>query len=1100
MTEEQIFLAALELPDVRRRTAYLDSVCGTDAALRRHMEELLAAHFKSGAFLDEPLGRQLGSDSANSNYAETVLTSSSSAEVAVANEKGTEQDSDELPFLSPSTRADSLGRIGHYEVLQVLGKGGFGIVFRAFDEALQRVVALKVLAPTIAATSPARKRFLREAQSSARIRHENVVQVYAVQELPVPYLVMEFIAGETLQHRLDRKGPLDVAEIVSLARQIAAGLAAAHETGLIHRDIKPGNILIEGGVQGRVKITDFGLARAADDASMTQSGMLAGTPMFMAPEQAQGETLDQRADLFSLGSVLYVMASGRPPFRAATTFAVLKRVVEETPRPIRDLIPETPQWLCDIIAKLHAKKPADRFQSALEVADVLANCEQQLKTDSKLRDFSRIPKRKPVPRAKGTWKWVAAAALMMALFGLGWFVANSWLRPTIHRDDDRWVAIADGDNVADWGRVIDPDGDCRIQKMGDRVRITAPTKHDLSGWYKIYNAPRLVREVNGDFRARVRIRPFADVGMNPGRPAQPYLTGSLLLWGDEEHFARIDRALQFESDMGGRNLRHDVVAFHSASQPLERIPADLRRIEPNGPSHLELERRGDVVTVRTSIDGRNWSAPLRLPPLDLPETVKVGVAAVCMNSSEPHRVEFEGFEIMPLKRSPEEGFVQLFNGQDLTGWKTHPEQTGEWKVKDGVLVGSNVASYLFSDADQFENFHLRVEAKINRGGDSGIFFRAPFAMRPGRVANSLRPAGGYEVELHRSPGHQMPTGSLWNAESSGPPKVLSIPADGSLTKDDEWFVLEIIAQGNHFITKVNGTRTADCHDRESKFRTGHFALQALHPQTVVQFRKIEIKELPASAPESPPSTFTNGIGMKFVVVPKGKSWLGGGKDKPGDLEVEFPADFYLGKYEVTQEEWEKVMGKNPSAFSRKSGYKDAVKDISDADLKQFPVEDVSIDRCLNFVDKLNKLEKDPEWYYRLPTELEREYACRGGPMSNQADSAFDFYFARPTNTLLAAQANFDNELKRPRKVGSYEPNALGICDMHGNVEEWCEEWAVRGGGFQAAASDCRAENRWMPIDGIGSFNLGLRLARVRFGTPAPEVKTSPTNSAPPAAE
>jgi serine/threonine protein kinase len=208
----------------------------------------------------------------------------------------------------------------------------------------------------MAATSPARKRFLREARSSAQVRHENVVQVYEVGETPLPYIAMEFIPGVTLQERLNRIGPVEPAEVVRIGRQIAEGLAAAHSQDLIHHDIKPANILLEGGV-GRVKITDFGLARAADDASISQSGIIAGTPMYMAPEQAKGEKLDRRADLFSLGSVLYQMAAGRPPFRANSTVAVLKRVAEDTPREIREIVPEVPQWLCDIISKLHAKNP-----------------------------------------------------------------------------------------------------------------------------------------------------------------------------------------------------------------------------------------------------------------------------------------------------------------------------------------------------------------------------------------------------------------------------------------------------------------------------------------------------------------------------------------------------------------------------------------------------------------------------------------------------------------------------------------------------------------------------------------------------------------------
>src|SRR5580692_5803599 len=224
---------------------------------------------------------------------------------------------------------------------------------------------------------------------------------------------MEFIPGETLQQKLDRSGPLDVPEVLRIGRQIAEGLAAAHACDLIHRDIKPGNILLEGG-HHKVKITDFGLARAADDASISQSGIIAGTPMYMAPEQALGQTLDQRADLFSLGSALYQMVSGRPPFRANSAVAALKRVAEDKPRAIREIIPETPQWLCDIIAKLHAKNPDDRYQSAREVADVLADCEAQLEANAKLMDYSRIPRSKPQPSGRRTWVAVVLAALLLA--------------------------------------------------------------------------------------------------------------------------------------------------------------------------------------------------------------------------------------------------------------------------------------------------------------------------------------------------------------------------------------------------------------------------------------------------------------------------------------------------------------------------------------------------------------------------------------------------------------------------------------------------------------------------------------------------------------
>ncbi|HEY7311294.1 MAG TPA: protein kinase [Gemmataceae bacterium] len=433
MTEEQVFLAALELTGPADRTAYLDKACGGDVAFRRQVEELLTAHFKTGEFLDQPLGNQIGAGWSMPISDNTVSVHTNQGSDAVADETKPDEEPNDLYFLQPSTFPDSLGRIGHYEVLQILGKGGFGIVFRAFDEALQRAVALKVLAPTIAAASPARKRFLREARSSAQIRHENVVQVYVVEEQPLPYLVMEFIPGETLQQRLNRTGPLEASEIVRLARQIAEGLAAAHATGLIHRDIKPGNILLEGGPQGLVKITDFGLARAADDASLSQSGALAGTPMYMSPEQAKGEKLDHRADLFSLGSVMYVMATGRPPFRASTTFAVLKRVVEDAPRSIQEVIPEVPHWLCAIIARLQAKKPEDRFATAREVADLLGRCLAEIQrpgivpnlpdlpptTVKQAPASQKIPEAAPAirrPRFR-TRRWAAAAAVILMLLG-----------------------------------------------------------------------------------------------------------------------------------------------------------------------------------------------------------------------------------------------------------------------------------------------------------------------------------------------------------------------------------------------------------------------------------------------------------------------------------------------------------------------------------------------------------------------------------------------------------------------------------------------------------------------------------------------------------
>ena len=334
-----------------------------------------------------------------------------------ATHAGTE---DPLAFLAPSQEAGSLGRLDDFEVLEVVGRGGMGVVLKARDTRLQRLDAIKVLAPQLAANGTARRRFAREARAAAAVRDEHVVAIHGVQEDgPVPYLVMEFIAGITLDKRLKEGGPPEVKEVLRIGMQAARGLAAAHAQGLIHRDVKPGNILLESGLD-RIKITDFGLARAADDASITQSGVIAGTPLYMSPEQARGEPVDHRSDLFSLGSVLYTLCTGHPAFRASSTIAVMTRVCEDVPRPIRESNPEVPRWLCAVVGKLLAKKPEDRFQSAAEVADLLGQFLahlQQPDTVAPPPPVAGVGAWTPGRKRKRTLLAVAAAVALVAALG-----------------------------------------------------------------------------------------------------------------------------------------------------------------------------------------------------------------------------------------------------------------------------------------------------------------------------------------------------------------------------------------------------------------------------------------------------------------------------------------------------------------------------------------------------------------------------------------------------------------------------------------------------------------------------------------------------------
>ena len=278
------------------------------------------------------------------------------------------------PFLNPTDNPRMLGRVGNYEVAGIIGSGGNGVVLKGFDAALSRNVAIKLLSPRLADSGAARRRFSREAQAAAAVVHDNVMAIHAVAETHgLPYLVMPYVRGPSLDARLRSSGPLALEEVLRVGRQVAAGLAAAHAQGLVHRDIKPANILLEEGVE-RVKITDFGLARAMDDASLTRSGVIAGTPQYMSPEQARGEPLDHRADLFSLGCVLYAACTGRSPFRAETSYGVLRKICESEPRDLRELNPAVPLWLARLVARLLAKEPSQRFESAAEVAALLEQC------------------------------------------------------------------------------------------------------------------------------------------------------------------------------------------------------------------------------------------------------------------------------------------------------------------------------------------------------------------------------------------------------------------------------------------------------------------------------------------------------------------------------------------------------------------------------------------------------------------------------------------------------------------------------------------------------------------------------------------------------
>jgi serine/threonine protein kinase/Leucine-rich repeat (LRR) protein len=270
-------------------------------------------------------------------------------------------------FGPPAARGE-VGTLGPYRIVKLLGRGGMGVVYAALDTRLERRIALKVMLPKFAADRADRDRFLREARAVARIKHDNVVAVYEADERNgVPYFAMEFLAGYPLNEYLQKKGTPTVPQVLRIAVETAAGLAAVHKIGLVHRDIKPANLWLEA-PHGRVKVLDFGLVRLVDaDVELTQNGALLGTPSYMSPEQGRGERVDHRADLFSLGAVMYRLCTGQPPFFGASTMAVLTALATEEPTPVRELNPAVPEPLAALIHQLLAKRADARPRSADEV-------------------------------------------------------------------------------------------------------------------------------------------------------------------------------------------------------------------------------------------------------------------------------------------------------------------------------------------------------------------------------------------------------------------------------------------------------------------------------------------------------------------------------------------------------------------------------------------------------------------------------------------------------------------------------------------------------------------------------------------------------------
>jgi eukaryotic-like serine/threonine-protein kinase len=271
----------------------------------------------------------------------------------------------------------TITKLGKYDVVEVLGKGGMGVVYKAMDNLIERLVAIKMMTGGFSENPDLLKRFYREAKSTGMLQHPNIVIVYELGEHEGnPYLVMEFLEGEPLDRIIATRREVSMVEKLGYIIQCCTGLAYAHQRGIVHRDIKPANLMVL--KDGNCKIVDFGIARIGDN-SMTRTGQVVGTITYMSPEQINAQVVDGRTDIFSAGVMLYELLTGALPFEGKDTASTLLKIIHEPPPPLKDYIPVYPTELDDVIRRALAKDREERYATAEDFAFDLGRVQEQLK-------------------------------------------------------------------------------------------------------------------------------------------------------------------------------------------------------------------------------------------------------------------------------------------------------------------------------------------------------------------------------------------------------------------------------------------------------------------------------------------------------------------------------------------------------------------------------------------------------------------------------------------------------------------------------------------------------------------------------------------------
>ena len=1056
-------------------------------------------------------------------------------------------DPSEIDFLLPPEEPDEIGRLGGYRVLEVLGVGGMGVVFLAEDPRLKRPVALKAMKPAVAASNSAKERFLKEAEATAAIEHDHIVTIYQVgEDRGIPFIAMRYLRGESLQARLDREHRLDQREVVRLGRQIALGLAAAHERGLVHRDVKPDNIWLDS-KQGRVKIVDFGLVRStSQDAGLTQSGMVVGTPKYMAPEQAEGASVDHRCDLFSLGSVLYHLASGKPPFEGPNITSTLLAVAQANPTPIATRCPQLHSELSALIMRLLSKDPAERPQSATDVAEALEEIDRQLAAAAQAETQIAPPVAAPEETATFAPQIVTDDVGRPPRRPLKSAPAGRWLFGTALLTGIIFLVTSKGTVTIDIADELKDDVTVEIQDGGETVAVLSKE----NGWR--------VRLSGGQYQ----------LNMSGG-------SDEFALKGDTLSVSRFGRSI-VKMEYNGNADDETEESFHvpsyaDSSDPspydlvtsgewgwsvVEKLPAPIN--STSGENSADMSADGLTIVFVSKREGGQGEADLWIATRSSTDSPWSDVRnlgpAINSEMGENHPT-----------LSPD-GRTLTFSSPRI-GDRSQPFVSTR-KSKTDAWSAPVPYSDLFPSTAQLKEFHSLDTTPdgqtivLTCSGHAEDSYKPDLWMgRRGRQEDDWSDLGPIGPPIN-TPDREW-TGTLTNDG-----KLLIIQREHDLwmstrrSWDDQWSQPELIEslstprRENRPRLLADGKSMLFARDSENaEWKYDLYLARLVRKQSPEATAGSASSAWPADAPPPAiapfdagqalqhqqawaehlgvPVEIENSIGMKFRVIPPGEFLMGSSEEEIAKLleeakeqglslskpyisrmQTEVPKHpviltmpVAMGVHEVTRghfREFVKATGYQTEAERNGKGGRGFTEEGQSAQSPEFlwntnpgfetgqtdnhPVVNVSWNDAIAFCKWLSR--KDGV-LYRLPTEAEWEFACRGGTSTL-------FYFGNDVKPLSEFEWNQSIGGRNTWPVGKKRPNSFGLYDLAGNVKEWCkdeisaypdrtvidplgeaitERRSIRGGYFGNHWLDARSAHRYSDFPDSCFAHYGFRIVR-----------------------